>query len=243
MNKIYKVVWSNVRNCYVVVSEIAKNVIRGSVKSAKVGAAPVVKGMALGALMIFVITGNAWAGSSDVIEAKNGTEVVVNDNTVNVSKVYAGNDQSYTGDNKAVVDMTSVNDITISGNGNVIQADNGGIIVVGSADSKTTVTGDIYTSNGGAVGMVLGSSDSTFTGSIKSDGTGGAVLDLKDGATWYVTADSTIGSIDGNEFNIIAADAEKDIKVDLECDKHDLDIEHLLLRNTELYTNFIIIIV
>ena len=61
MNKIYKVVWSKVKNCYVVVSEIAKNVISGSVKSAKVGTAPVVKGMALGALMAFVITGNAWA--------------------------------------------------------------------------------------------------------------------------------------------------------------------------------------
>ena len=35
MNKIYKVVWSKVKNCYIVVSELAKNVISGSVKSAK----------------------------------------------------------------------------------------------------------------------------------------------------------------------------------------------------------------
>ena len=34
MNKIFKVVWSKVKNCYVVVSEIAKNVITGAVKSA-----------------------------------------------------------------------------------------------------------------------------------------------------------------------------------------------------------------
>ena len=61
MNKIYKVVWSKVKNCYVVVSEIAKNVISGSVKSAKVGASPVAKGIVLGALMTFVITGNVWA--------------------------------------------------------------------------------------------------------------------------------------------------------------------------------------
>ncbi|WP_370821092.1 ESPR domain-containing protein [Acidaminococcus massiliensis] len=30
MNKIYKVVWSKVRNCYVVVSELAKRNIRNT---------------------------------------------------------------------------------------------------------------------------------------------------------------------------------------------------------------------
>ena len=61
MNKIYKVVWSKVKNCYVVVSELAKNVITGSVKSAKVGAAPMVKGMAMGVLAAFMISGSALA--------------------------------------------------------------------------------------------------------------------------------------------------------------------------------------
>lgn len=61
MNKIYKVVWSKVKNCYVVVSEIAKNIITGGVKSAKVGNAPMARGLALGALMAFVITGSAMA--------------------------------------------------------------------------------------------------------------------------------------------------------------------------------------
>ena len=69
MNKIYKVVWSKVKNCYVVVSEIAKNVISGSVKSAKVGTAPLIKGAALGAMMAFVITGNVWAAEN--ISVKN----------------------------------------------------------------------------------------------------------------------------------------------------------------------------
>jgi len=66
MNKIYKVVWSKVKNCYVVVSELAKNIITGGVKSAKIGNAPMTKGLALGAMMAFVITGNAWAESVDV---------------------------------------------------------------------------------------------------------------------------------------------------------------------------------
>ena len=64
MNKIYKVVWSKVKNCYVVVSELAKNIITGGVKSAKVGHAPMAKGLALGAAMAFVITGNALAATN-----------------------------------------------------------------------------------------------------------------------------------------------------------------------------------
>ena len=50
MNKIYKVVWSKVKNCYVVVSEVAKNVITGGVKSAKVGSS-VASGLVMGALL------------------------------------------------------------------------------------------------------------------------------------------------------------------------------------------------
>ncbi len=61
MNKIFKVVWSKVKHCYVVVSEVAKNVINGSVKSAKISGTPMTRGLALGAMMAFVITGNAWA--------------------------------------------------------------------------------------------------------------------------------------------------------------------------------------
>ena len=61
MNKIFKVVWSKVKHCYVVVSEVANNVITGSVKSAKIGCTPMTRGLVLGAMMAFVITGNAWA--------------------------------------------------------------------------------------------------------------------------------------------------------------------------------------
>ena len=87
MNKIYKVVWSKVKNCYVVVSEIAKNVLTGGVKSAKVGCAPIVKGMALGALMTFVITGNLGSVNAETINDNlivNGT-VTINDMVISTS--------------------------------------------------------------------------------------------------------------------------------------------------------------
>ena len=76
MNKIYKVVWSKVKNCYVVVSEIAKNVISGSVKSTEVGTAPIAKGMALGAMMAFVITGNVWAANTGEGIVARGEDVL-----------------------------------------------------------------------------------------------------------------------------------------------------------------------
>ncbi|WP_423781336.1 ESPR domain-containing protein, partial [Acidaminococcus timonensis] len=37
MNKIYKVIYSKVRNCYVVVSELAKNNGKGTSRGAVVG--------------------------------------------------------------------------------------------------------------------------------------------------------------------------------------------------------------
>ncbi len=80
MNKIYKVVWSKVKNCYVVVSEVAKNIITGGVKSAKIGSAPMTKGLALGAAMAFVITGSAMAN-----------EVITADKTDPIKNVYVKN--------------------------------------------------------------------------------------------------------------------------------------------------------
>lgn len=86
MNRIYKVVWSKVKNCYVVVSEIAKNIISGSVNSAKVGMVPVVKGIALGTLMAFVITGNAYAENyAEGIVARTGDIIKEGNLTFNIS--------------------------------------------------------------------------------------------------------------------------------------------------------------
>ena len=39
MNKIYKVIWSKVRNCYVCVSEVAKNHTKDSRRRGAVGGA------------------------------------------------------------------------------------------------------------------------------------------------------------------------------------------------------------
>ena len=85
MNKIFKVVWSKVKRCYVVVSEVAKNVINGSVKSVKISGTPMTRGLALGAMMAFVITGNAWAGEYEFPWAGkvSGTDSLISDWNIN----------------------------------------------------------------------------------------------------------------------------------------------------------------
>ena len=98
MNKVYKVVWSKVKNCYVVVSEIAKNIITGGVKSSKVGAAPMAKGLALGAAMAFVITGNALAADLAIkydngIYTATGTEINEAINAGTVGEMYTSLDK------------------------------------------------------------------------------------------------------------------------------------------------------
>ena len=102
MNKIYKVVWSKVKNCYVVVSEIAKNIITGGVKSAKIGSAPMAKGLALGAAMAFVITGNALAN-----------ELITTDKTI-TNGVYVANNGGSAPEKGGALQIVSSN-VTIEG--------------------------------------------------------------------------------------------------------------------------------
>ena len=64
MNKIFKVVWSKVKHCYVVVSEIAKNTISGGARRCRVR-----KGALAAALVTaflsssFAMPNSAWAAA------------------------------------------------------------------------------------------------------------------------------------------------------------------------------------
>ena len=193
MNKIYKVVWSKVKNCYVVVSELAKNIITGGVKSAKVGSAPMAKGLALGAAMAFVITGNAWAAElvdKDYTSA-NGTNV----NKVVASGHANGNIVGVTGDNETV----TVNNSAFEGNslkansgqarGGVIYTQ-GDVEVTGSSfvNNKVTASSNAY---GGAIAQQDG--ELTIDGTVFEANVAGYR-----GAAIH-TANSTV-TISGSEF-------------------------------------------
>lgn len=129
MNKIYKVVWSKVKNCYVVVSELAKNIITGGVKSAKVGTTPMAKGLALGAAMAFVITGNVWAAEKTIDASK------YSNNTINNIDAHLGETVKVIGQN-----------ITVAGSlgawTNYGPCDEEAIIVAGDSNTDTVTIKD-----------------------------------------------------------------------------------------------------
>ena len=80
MNKIYKVIWSKTRNCYVAVSELAKNHGKNSVRSEK---RSLVKGMSALSLCIALslgVTGSVWA--ADPLENPVAGDLTVKGNVI-----------------------------------------------------------------------------------------------------------------------------------------------------------------
>ena len=62
MNKIFKVVWSKVKHCYVVVSEIAKNTTSGGARRCRIGKVSLAAAMAAAILTgSFAMPNSAWA--------------------------------------------------------------------------------------------------------------------------------------------------------------------------------------
>ncbi|MBR5486395.1 MAG: ESPR domain-containing protein, partial [Phascolarctobacterium sp.] len=181
MNKIYKVVWSKVKNCYVVVSEIAKNVLSGGVKSAKVGAAPVIKGVALGTLMAVVITGNAWAAGNYQYADYQGQTVSLNGNLNvvgtgnNAYGIDAENSTITLGSNGAVVKF----DLTATANGGeavAVWGNNSTIdIVADKFEIKTSgsETGSLQANGGTQITVV--SNEADISGVIWAAGEGSIV--------------------------------------------------------------------
>ena len=154
MNKIYKVVWSKVKNCYVVVSEIAKNVITGSVKSAKVGNSPMARGLALGAVMAFMITGNVSASIS-----VNGNPLTGTD--------YDNAKKYISASNGGIVDIDSekYTDVKTANHSVINIGTTGGVVNLSKTDFKNFTSN--YTKNGNIIllyGGTLNLDNVTFDG-------------------------------------------------------------------------------
>ncbi len=89
MNKIYKVIWSKARNCWVVASEIAKNHSKGGT-----GVSGVVKKAGSSALLTAAVTamllapmGSAWAAPVDISSNSDGSATAVFQNSNNSIEV------------------------------------------------------------------------------------------------------------------------------------------------------------
>ncbi|MBO5169123.1 MAG: autotransporter domain-containing protein [Phascolarctobacterium sp.] len=87
-----------------------------------------------------------------------------------------------------------------------------------TANTAANIKGDIFTENNGVVVLKLKGTNASYTGATNiesavgeenSDADKGATLVLEKGATWYVTGNSTVSGIIGDEFNVKAAEGVK----------------------------------
>ena len=167
MNKIYKVIWSKVRNCYVAVSEIAKRNGKSCTSvncGAKVnrGHAGVVLAIALSLSM----TGGGVAWGEDV----HGANVIISDETYKNSVVTMDPGATLTVDTTGKVGVIqnaiSSNGQTIIVKGDIVNTiSSGGIkfsIIAGGNNNRLNITGsvagNVYGGDGGSNASVTGNS-------------------------------------------------------------------------------------
>ena len=167
MNKIYKVIWSKVRNCYVAVSEIAKRNGK-SCTSVNCGAKANRRhaGVALAIALSLSMTGGGIAWGEDV----HGANVIISDETYKNSIVTMDPGATLTVDTTGKVGVIqnaiSSNGQTIIVKGDVVNTiSSGGIkfsIIAGGNNNRLNITGsvagNVYGGDGGSNASVTGNS-------------------------------------------------------------------------------------
>ena len=211
MNKIYKVIYSKVRNCYVVVSELAKSHDSADGTRSRSGCARKAAVLAAFVLTTSLAAVPVWAADNNRNVTNDKTENMTGSNTINNSTdniVYgSGNTLDNTtnavvigkgnkGNTNSVV-YGSRNDVDGSGNAVVVGTGNKGntnSVVIGngakSNDKNQIIIGQA-TANGGAIGSIIignaasvaGSSQSVIIGNgIKDNSSGQGVVIIGNGA-------------------------------------------------------------
>ena len=208
MNKIYKVIWSHVKQCYVVTSELAKAHGRTSIGGAS--------RLAVAALTAFILTaGVTGVGLADTVTDNKGntitnTDTKITDINANVTgkenKVTDSSNAEIVGDNNTVtneakgedgsVRYVRSNDARIHGSGNTI-----------SASRNQQVVGDNNT--------IMGRDDGTVTDYQHPEGREPNVSDLTIGRGNFIRSTDTyrnewdslkvIGNNNRADFNIESA--------------------------------------
>ena len=167
MNKIYKVIWSKVRNCYVAVSEIAKRNGK-SCTSVNCGAKANRghAGMALALALSLSMAGGGIAWGADV----HGANVIISDETYKNSVVTMDPGATLTVDTTGKVGVIqnaiSSNGQTIIVKGDIVNTiSSGGIkfsIIAGGNNNRLNITGsvagNVYGGDGGSNASVTGNS-------------------------------------------------------------------------------------
>lgn len=140
MNRIYKVIYSKARQCYIVVSELAKSNHKSSQQGVDHTNTPalariIAVALAAGALTWGSVPGVSWAADNTTVTDSNGNEVTYPKNNKDINANITGKNNKVTdssnaeivGDNNTVTnkmegrsDTVRSNDVRIHGSGNFI---------------------------------------------------------------------------------------------------------------------------
>ena len=131
MNKIYKVIWSKVRNCYVAVSEIAK---RNGKSCTSVNCGAKVNrghaGVALAIALSLSMTGGGVAWGAEVVEVSDATYPEITTDTTSTAEYYKlvmdGGGTAGSGVKFTVGNGGKINYVTSVKSGNTIEIKSGG---------------------------------------------------------------------------------------------------------------------
>ena len=199
MNKIFKIIWSKARNCYVVVSELAKSHDDGHVRRSRSGCCRKAAVLAAFVLTTSLAVVPVWAADSQGNIINNDTSTMTGgNNTTNQSKnsvIYGSGNAVNDSENAVVVgkDNTAKTNSVVIGNGAVSDASDQ--IVIGRGKANGSASGSIVIGNSEAI---ANTSQSVIIGnSTKANGSGQGVIVIGNGA---MADDSAAGYTDNGTY-------------------------------------------
>lgn len=196
MNKIYKVIWSKARNCYVVVSELAKSHDDGHVRCSRRGCCRKATVLAAFVLTTSLAAVPVWAADSQGNITNNKTSTMIGSNTTNNNKnsvIYGSGNTVDNSENAVVVgngNKGNTNSVVI---GNGAQSNANGQIVIGRGKASGDAVGSIVIGNNETI---ANTSQSVLIGNdAKANGSGQGIVVIGNGAM----ADSSAAGYTDNE--------------------------------------------
>lgn len=183
MNKIFKVIWSKARNCYVVVSELAKSHDDGHVRRSRSGCCRKAAILAAFALTTSLAAVPVWAADANGNITNNGASTMTGSNPINQSKnsvIYGSGNAVNNSENAVVVgngNTGNTNSVVI-GNGALSNAE--GQIVIGRGKANGEAVGSIVIGNNETI---ANTSQSVLIGNdAKANGSGQGIIVIGNGA-------------------------------------------------------------
>ena len=203
MNKIYKVIWSKVRNCYVAVSEIAKR--NGKSGSAICRGSSVTRGgVALAIALSLSMAGGDVAWGASIPGTYNNPHTVSANEEDETYTLYGSGTTADTGVSITVANGGTVRAITSNTSGNNVIIEAGGIVVNGITAGRNNNKVTIFGTVGDRIYGGYGGGDVTGNSVTISSGTAGEVVCGGYSASGNATGNSVTvvnGTVEGNDHN------------------------------------------